>query len=203
MAGRTKYRYQEYTWLEMREIVKQQPVVVLPIGSVEDHGPHLPLDVDNFFIGSICEEAARRLDGRCSSYPPSLTASKNITWISPARSTLLWNTCCILFSTSLAAWRVMVSRAFFLPTAMVQMPFWIWWRDVPSWRQRRCAAPSSWPSLAKEAIERVRESERPGGMAHACELETSLYLYLDPRAYRWIRLKKRSACRRPVLFGWI
>jgi len=36
-----------------------------------------------------------------------------------------------------------------------------------------------WPSLAKETIARVRESESPGGMAHACELETSVYLYLD------------------------
>ena len=38
-------------------------MVVLPIGSVEDHGPHLPLDADNFLIWEICEEAARRAAG--------------------------------------------------------------------------------------------------------------------------------------------
>jgi creatinine amidohydrolase len=34
---------------------------------------------------------------------------------------------------------------------------------------------------AFEVIERVRESTR-GGMAHACELETSIYLAIDPEA---------------------
>ena len=47
----------------MAEVVKKQPVVVLPIGSVEDHGTHLPLDTDNFLIWSFCEEAAKRADG--------------------------------------------------------------------------------------------------------------------------------------------
>ena len=44
---RKSYLYQHYTWPELGQIVKQQPVVVLPIGSVEDHGRHLPLDTDN------------------------------------------------------------------------------------------------------------------------------------------------------------
>ena len=52
---RLPYRYDHYTWLEMRDVVKRdpQPVVIIPVGSVEDHGHHLPLDVDNFTIGSI------------------------------------------------------------------------------------------------------------------------------------------------------
>ena len=60
---RQPYLYQHYTWPELGEIAKRQPVVVLPIGSVEDHGPHLPLDTDNFLIWEICEEAARRAEG--------------------------------------------------------------------------------------------------------------------------------------------
>jgi creatinine amidohydrolase len=47
-----------------------------------------------------------------------------------------------------------------------------------------------WPSLAKEVIERVRESEKPGGMAHACELETSLYLYLDHTRVKMDQVRK-------------
>jgi creatinine amidohydrolase/Fe(II)-dependent formamide hydrolase-like protein len=47
----------------MRELVKSQPVVILPIGSVEDHGPHLPIDTDNFLIWSICEAAAQSAPG--------------------------------------------------------------------------------------------------------------------------------------------
>ena len=42
---RLKSRYDHYTWPEMREVIARQPVCILPIGSVEDHGRHLPLDV--------------------------------------------------------------------------------------------------------------------------------------------------------------
>jgi hypothetical protein len=51
------------TWPEMRDVIKSQPVVILPIGSVEDHGPHLPIDTDNFLIWSICEAAAQAAPG--------------------------------------------------------------------------------------------------------------------------------------------
>jgi creatinine amidohydrolase/Fe(II)-dependent formamide hydrolase-like protein len=50
--------------------------VVLPVGSVEDHGPHLPLDTDNFLIWSICEAAAQRLDGEMLLIPWSPTGLK-------------------------------------------------------------------------------------------------------------------------------
>ena len=60
---RKDYLYQHHTWPELGQAAKRQPVVVLPIGSVEDHGPHLPLDVDNFLIWSICEAAAQQAEG--------------------------------------------------------------------------------------------------------------------------------------------
>jgi creatinine amidohydrolase len=43
-----------------------------------------------------------------------------------------------------------------------------------------CAA-FIWPSIIPDAVKQVRESPR-GGMAHACELETSLYLHLNKDA---------------------
>ena len=60
---RKDYLYQYNTWPELGQVAKRQPVVVLPVGSVEDHGPHLPLDVDNFLIWSICEAAAQQAEG--------------------------------------------------------------------------------------------------------------------------------------------
>ena len=53
------HRYDHYTWVELKEIIPQQRVVVLPVGSTEDHGHHLPLDVDHFVVSEICEAAAR------------------------------------------------------------------------------------------------------------------------------------------------
>ena len=39
----TKYRMGEITALEMREILSARPVVLLPLGSFEDQGPHAPM----------------------------------------------------------------------------------------------------------------------------------------------------------------
>jgi creatinine amidohydrolase len=59
----TKYRYDELTWPEMREAIARQPVVLLPFGTVEDHGPHLPINTDNVIVEAICLEVARRAAG--------------------------------------------------------------------------------------------------------------------------------------------
>ena len=59
----TKIRYDELTWPEMREATAQQPVVLLPFGTIEDHGLHLPLNTDNIIVEAICLEAARLAPG--------------------------------------------------------------------------------------------------------------------------------------------
>jgi creatinine amidohydrolase len=51
-------RLAELTWLQARRLARaRRSVVLLPLGAVEQHGPHLPLSVD--WIGS--EELARRV----------------------------------------------------------------------------------------------------------------------------------------------
>jgi creatinine amidohydrolase len=46
-------------------------------------------------------------------------------------------------------------------------------------RATKVAALSYW-DLVVEAFNAVRESVYPGGVAHACEFETSIYLHLEP-----------------------
>ena len=55
-----EYRYGDLTWPEMRGSIARQPVVLLPFGTVEDHGLHLPLDTDNVIVEAICLEVGRR-----------------------------------------------------------------------------------------------------------------------------------------------
>ncbi len=47
----------QLTWPEAQALIAQQPIVLLPIGSTEAHGPHLPLGTDVF----LSEELARRV----------------------------------------------------------------------------------------------------------------------------------------------
>jgi len=66
----TEYRYNRLTWQEMNQAIAMQKVVILPTGSTEQHGPHLPLDTDVFLAESVCLEAARRAPDRILVLPP-------------------------------------------------------------------------------------------------------------------------------------
>jgi len=63
MDASREYRYNRLTWPEMNEAIARQPVVILPTGATEQHGRHLPIDVDLFLTESICLEVGRRAEG--------------------------------------------------------------------------------------------------------------------------------------------
>ena len=181
---RKNYLYQQYTWPEMTEVVKRQPVVVLPIGSVEDHGAHLPLDTDNFLIWNICEEAARRADGEILLMPqvPYGYETHHMDFpgtidIQPEH--LLHFMLDITKSVAHHGFK----RILIADGHGSNMPI----LDLVARRTNietgaLCAA-FIWPSLAPAAVRSVRQTPR-GGMAHACELETSVYLHLDASGVR-------------------
>lgn len=50
----------EMTWSEIGEYVKTSDIVLLPFGSTEQHGPHLPLGVDTYIPLWLCEEISSR-----------------------------------------------------------------------------------------------------------------------------------------------
>jgi creatinine amidohydrolase len=52
---------EEMTWPEVREATEANRPVVLPVGSTEQHGPHLPLNTDCLLPVAVALEAARRL----------------------------------------------------------------------------------------------------------------------------------------------
>ncbi|MEO1999350.1 MAG: creatininase family protein, partial [Planctomycetaceae bacterium] len=44
--ARSEYRYQKLTWPEINDAIDDQQICIVPCGAVEQHGDHLPLDVD-------------------------------------------------------------------------------------------------------------------------------------------------------------
>ena len=60
--GRKKVFWQEMWRHELEELVQLDPIVVVPTGSVEQHGPHLPLDVDILDAHAIAAAAAFAID---------------------------------------------------------------------------------------------------------------------------------------------
>ena len=64
-----KYQYRSMTWIEARERAEQGAVIIIPVAAIEQHGYHLPIDVDNVLVEHVTEEAARRSDGASWSLP--------------------------------------------------------------------------------------------------------------------------------------
>ncbi len=58
-------RLEEITWMEAADMLGRNPdlVVVLPVGSTEQHGPHLPLGTDSINVDHLCAKAAEREGG--------------------------------------------------------------------------------------------------------------------------------------------
>ncbi len=54
--------FQDLTWTEARDTFKRGLVVILPIGSTEAHGPHLPLATDVIISKEMSRRAADKLD---------------------------------------------------------------------------------------------------------------------------------------------
>ena len=176
---RKPYLYQHNTWPELGELVKKQPVVVLPVGSVEDHGPHLPLDTDNFLIWSICEAAAERAAGELLLLPliPYGFETHHMDFpgtidIKPEH--LLHFALDVTKSVARHGFkRILIADGHGSNMPILDLVA----RQTNVETDCLCAA-FIWPSLAAKAITEFRQSGR-GGMAHACELETSVYLHLD------------------------
>lgn len=56
-------QYDRLTWEEMNDAIGQQLAVILPDGSTEQHGLHLPLNEGSSLCESVCLEAGRRPSG--------------------------------------------------------------------------------------------------------------------------------------------
>jgi len=55
-------RLGELTWREAEALKAAQPIVLLPVGSTEAHGPHLPLSTDTILSDELAVRAAAALD---------------------------------------------------------------------------------------------------------------------------------------------
>nr|WP_256435411.1 mycofactocin biosynthesis peptidyl-dipeptidase MftE [Aeromicrobium sp. CFBP 8757] len=57
------------TWTDL----PHRPMVLVPVGSIEQHGPHLPLDTDTAIAEAVARGAAESLDGGLVVVAPPIT----------------------------------------------------------------------------------------------------------------------------------
>ncbi|MBM3214346.1 creatininase family protein [Candidatus Poribacteria bacterium] len=175
-----KHLYDDLTWEEINEAVLARKVILLPIGSTEQHGRHLPLDVDNFLARSACLEAAKLA-------PREILVMPTIPYGYNEHALDFPGTIHVHYDHFIEyALDVVKSIAYAGFDRIVVVDGHGSNEHLCEFIARRATletdalvASTMWTNLTVEAFESVRESG-PGGAAHACELETSAYLYLDP-----------------------
>jgi creatinine amidohydrolase len=180
--GGPEFRYNRLTWPEVNDAVAAQKLVILPTGSTEQHGPHLPLDVDVFLCESVCLEVGRRSGGTVLVLPP-IAYGLNLHHIDfPGTVHIEPETFiafCVDITKSIAYHgfqKILLVNGHGSNTPLVDLVA----RKTVLATQSLCFATGYWQFLL-EAFEPIRESKV---MAHADEFETSLYLHLAPERVR-------------------
>lgn len=187
-----KYLFSEMAWPEVKEAVDKGYLAVIPVGSLEQHGKHLPLNVDYFLCERVVHQVARMLNrvvvlptvvyGRSAHHLPfcGTVSLKTDTYIN-----LIYD---ILDSLTHHGFRKIViinghgGNRGALATA------------VGKFMEEGNGSPQiylcNYYSFAADRIKEIRESEI-GGMAHAGEYETSLSLYLQEKLVEMEKAVKR------------
>lgn len=179
-----KYRYAEMTWPECNEAVKAGKVAVLPVATYEDHGYHLPIDVDVVLATEICERAVARIPTEAVLIPAVTHGYSPHHMDFPGTITIRWDTfinyvkdvCLSLAHHGFT--RILIVNGHGSNTAPLEMAARL--TVVETDGQVLCANVNHWGShKVREAGKSIRTSAY-GGTSHAGEYETSLYLALRP-----------------------
>lgn len=185
MDAKTEYRYNRLTWEEMNEAIAMQKVVLLPTGSTEQHGPHLPLDVDVFLSETVCLEVGKRAPEKVLVLPP-ISYGLNLHHIDfPGTIHIEPETFiafCLNITKSVAYHgfkKIILVNGHGSNTPLIDLVA----RKTVLATDSLCAA-VNYLALAVKEFKEVRETEI---MAHADEIETSLYLHLAPERVRMER----------------
>lgn len=57
-------RWDNLSWTQLQAAAKKEPIVIMPVGSIEQHGPHLPVGCDYILAQAMAEKIAAQLDSR-------------------------------------------------------------------------------------------------------------------------------------------
>ena len=179
----TEYRYEKLTWPEINDAIDLGKVCIVPCGAVEQHGPHLPLDVDLVCPGGIAKGAGMAIPdkllvlpivaygytGHVMDFPGTINNDFEhfMHHVLDITKSLAYHGFkkIILLNGHGSNWPNLdlVARRTNLETDAECVPI-CWWQLL---------------MVDPAFLKGWRQSKFPGGCAHACELETSLYLYLD------------------------
>ncbi len=189
----TEYRYEKLTWPELDEAAQAGQVCVVPCGAVEQHGHHLPVDVDLICPTGIAAGAGRLVPDKLLVLPVVAYGYTGHVMDFPGTINSHYEHFMhyVLDITKSLAYHGF-KKIILLNGHGSNMPN----LDLVARRTNletdaECVATAWWQLLTvdKDFLPRWRESKYPGGCAHAGELETSLYMHLANEDVRHDKIK--------------
>ena len=161
---------------------------LLPLGSFEQHGPHLPLTTDTDLVSAIALGVEQALPSQVLLLPCLWTGHSTHHMHFPGTLDvpqlhymgLIQDLCRSIFS--MGATRIFLLNGHGGNDIPVRAAL----REVKTELNGRAgvhAVYAAYWMLAAQSIRAIRESEQ-GGLGHACEMETSLMLHLHPDRVR-------------------
>lgn len=169
------------TWPEVKVLNLSDKVVLFPLGSFEQHGHHLPLTTDTDIVTGIVRRLEKERAEKILCLPTLWPGHSTHHLFFPGTlsvSQMPYINMVIELCRSIAG---MGAEKIFLLNGHGG-------NDIPvkaALRELKTEFPklqfvfASYWTLAAKTIQSVRESEI-GGLGHACEMETSVMLYLHP-----------------------
>lgn len=189
----------EMTWREVEQ-ADRSVVVVIPTGSLEQHGPHLPLFTDTMIATAVAEAVEARLAAK-TLVTPTL-------WLGASGHHLAFpGTLSASFDTYQGALESVVRsllphgfRKFFVLNAHGgnTEPNGIALRTLKAENPSLTLAHTSYSALVRPLIAETLEGPLKE-MRHACEAEASLMLHLRPGSVRKEKLRDDGLASDPSL----
>ena len=177
------FQYQKMTWHEIDRAAVDERVVLIPAGTLEDHGAHLPVDTDVVIAEGICRRTAERVPDELVLLPPIVHGFSPHHIDFPGTITIGWKTFIEYvadINRSLIHHgfrKILIVNGHGSNRPVLDLAARL---TVVEHADAHCAVVSWWElTRVREVFAGMRESE---WVAHACELETSAYLALDPDA---------------------
>jgi len=177
-------RWARLTSPQIAAAAASDAVVVVPVGSIEQHGPHLPTMTDSACIEHLVQDAVDRLDGS-----PLTLIAPTVPFGFSADHLGFAGTLSVP-AELLADLLVEIGRSILLSGfrrlvylnghgSNASLLYYVVRRIRDLAPEPVTVTAATYWSLAREELAAARRSEK-GGMGHACELETSLMLHYEP-----------------------
>ncbi len=181
----------EMTWEEARAAAGAGAIALVPMGSLEQHGPHLPVRVDTVLVTEVAAAAVDRLpEGVRVVLAPTLwlgASHHHLPFFAVSVQERTYVEVVVQIGCSLAD--AGFRRLFFLNGhGGNAAPLRLAVNEIARARPATLPACAEYWALGAPGI-RAARTTGPGGAAHACEVETSLMLHLAPAQVRRDRLR--------------